>query len=287
MRRYLAGAVVRWFFLFWLRSHLLSFIPRHSTHYHRYRHIHIMAYSSSLLVSLGLLSLLASNNPFTSSFSLSGHHSGRLFRLVSFPSPPTSSTHHYHHVHCRRPTRAFSHIVALPSSSSSRSSSGDTPVTITITTLITCTIDRITNNVIMSSSSPPTLLTYEILSEQNATTTNAIIEHYTSPPSSSPNDNTSASSFLRLSESEGASILRRDDEDGSKLQKGIDVAKDKGVLDPNFVPEKYITIDVLGKSPEDVANEILQFVKEDGGVGSGGGVVVLCGLSGTGKVRKY
>jgi len=139
----------------------------------------------------------------------------------------------------------------------------------------------------MSSSSPPTILTYDILSEQNATTTNAIIEHYTSPPSSSPNDNTSASSFLRLSESEGASILRRDDEDGSKLQKGIDVAKDKGVLDPNFVPEKYISIDVLGKSPEDVANEILQFVKEDGGVGSGGGVVVLCGLSGTGKVRKY
>ena len=68
------------------------------------------------------------------------------------------------------------------------------------------------------------------------------------------------------------------------------MAKAKGVLDPKFVPEEYISVDVLGKSPEDVANEILHFVRqEDGGVegggGGGGGVVVLCGLSGTGKVR--
>ncbi len=71
------------------------------------------------------------------------------------------------------------------------------------------------------------------------------------------------------------------------------MAKAKGVLDPNFVPEEYISVDVLGKSPEDVANEILHFVRQDGGGGveggggggGGGGVVVLCGLSGTGKVR--
>ncbi len=64
------------------------------------------------------------------------------------------------------------------------------------------------------------------------------------------------------------------------------MAKAKGVLDPKFVPEEYISVDVLGKSPEDVANEILHFVRqEDGGGGGGGGVVVLCGLSGTGKVR--
>lgn len=136
-------------------------------------------------------------------------------------------------------------------------------------------------------SSPNTLVTYDILSKQNATTTNAIIEHYTSESSSKSN----TEAFLGLSESEGSSILRRDDEDGSKLQKGIDVAKAKGVLDPNFVPEEYISIDVLGKSPEDVANEILHFVRQDGDgggrgvVGGEGGVVVLCGLSGTGKVR--
>jgi putative ribosome biogenesis GTPase RsgA len=37
----------------------------------------------------------------------------------------------------------------------------------------------------------------------------------------------------------------------------------------------------LGKSPEDVADEILVRVREQEGEG---GVVVLCGLSGTGKV---
>eukprot|EP00571_Detonula_confervacea_P009093 CAMPEP_0172316972 /NCGR_PEP_ID=MMETSP1058-20130122/30153_1 /TAXON_ID=83371 /ORGANISM="Detonula confervacea, Strain CCMP 353" /LENGTH=316 /DNA_ID=CAMNT_0013031415 /DNA_START=292 /DNA_END=1242 /DNA_ORIENTATION=- len=111
-------------------------------------------------------------------------------------------------------------------------------------------------------------LTYTILSEQNATTTNAIINHYSASPD-----------FLTLSKSEGDDILQRDDEDASKLQKGIDIAKDKGVLDPNFVPEEYISIDVLGKNPEEVADEILGTVRKS----TGGGVVVLCGLSGTGK----
>lgn len=111
-------------------------------------------------------------------------------------------------------------------------------------------------------------LTYKILSQQNATTTNAIIEHYAFSPD-----------FGTLALAEGDDILQRDDEDGEKLQKGVDIAKDKGVLDPNFVPEEYITIDVLGKSPEGVADEILSIVRES----SGPPVVVLCGLSGTGK----
>jgi len=115
-------------------------------------------------------------------------------------------------------------------------------------------------------------LTYDILTQQNATTTNAIIDHYSS-----------SANFIQLATAEGNGILQRDDEDGEKLQKGIDIAKDKGVLDPNFIPEEYITIDVLGKSPEDVANEILSFVRG----GSGPPVVVLCGLSGTGKVSRY
>lgn len=113
-------------------------------------------------------------------------------------------------------------------------------------------------------------LTFETLSEQNATTTNAIIEHYAA-----------SDDFSTLAKSEGDGILARDDEDASKLQKGIDIAKEKGVLDPNFVPEEYISIDVLGKSPGDVADEILGTVRK-GGEGKGG-VVVLCGLSGTGK----
>lgn len=123
-------------------------------------------------------------------------------------------------------------------------------------------------------------LTHATLSAQNATTTNAIIDHYSS--SDAPN----SKAFLALSKYEGDGILQRDDEDASKLQKGIDLAKEKGVLDPNFVPEEYIKVDVLGKSPEDVADEILGRVRKGGEGGTGGGgVVVLCGLSGTGKVR--
>ncbi len=116
---------------------------------------------------------------------------------------------------------------------------------------------------------PPPPLTHAILSEQNATTTNAIIGHYASSPD-----------FAALSELEGAGILMRDVEDASKLQRGVDIARGKGVLDPDFVPEEYISIDVLGKSPEDVADEILGIVRgggEGGGAG-GGGVGGLCGL---------
>ena len=115
-------------------------------------------------------------------------------------------------------------------------------------------------------------ITYSVLAEQNATTTNEIIDHYESN-----------SAFQSLSKSEGDSTLRRDCEDGEKLQRGIDLARERGVLDPNFVPENYISIDVLGKTPDQVADEILGTVKESSKGGSGGGLVILCGLSGTGK----
>lgn len=113
-------------------------------------------------------------------------------------------------------------------------------------------------------------LSYSLLAEQNANTTNAIIQHFATNPS-----------FLSLSSLEGEQILQRDEEDAQKLQKGIEYAKSKGVIDPNFVAEEYIIIDVLGKSPDDVADEILTKVRSQEGEG---GVVVLCGLSGTGKV---
>ena len=50
------------------------------------------------------------------------------------------------------------------------------------------------------------------------------------------------------------------------------------MIDPNFVPEEYITVDVLGKNPEEVAEDILLKVRAEDSK-----VVVLCGLSGTGK----
>ena len=111
-----------------------------------------------------------------------------------------------------------------------------------------------------------------MLKKQNAETSNALITEFSASPD-----------FLTLSKREGDLILQRDQEDAEKLQVDIDYAKDKGVIDTNFVPEPYGSIlDVLGKSPEDVSNEILSYVN-DGKYGDSGSVIVLCGLSGTGK----
>ena len=111
-------------------------------------------------------------------------------------------------------------------------------------------------------------ISYDLLSKQNAETSTALIAHY--------EDN---NDFTALSTKEGADILARDNEDAEKLQVGIDYAKKKGVIDPNFVPEEYITIDVLGKTPSLVADEILAEM----GKKEGESVIVICGLSGTGK----
>jgi len=116
-----------------------------------------------------------------------------------------------------------------------------------------------------------TTITRALLSEQSAAATNAIIDRYGTDVH-----------FLSLSQSEGDATLRRDNEDGEKLQRGIDLAKERGVLDPDFVPEEYVSVDVLGKTPSQVADEILVRVDDSAG-GSAGRLVILCGLSGTGK----
>ena len=120
----------------------------------------------------------------------------------------------------------------------------------------------------MSSSSG---INYALLSQQNAATSNAIIDLYSD-----------SSEFAKLSKVEGDAILQRDREDGEKLQVGIDYAKSKGVIDPNYVPEPYVQIDVLGKTPDQVCEEILETVQKQ--KSDSGSVIVLCGLSGTGKV---
>jgi cytidylate kinase len=114
-------------------------------------------------------------------------------------------------------------------------------------------------------------ISYSLLKKQNAETSNALIAEFTSSPE-----------FLSLSKREGDLILQRDLEDAEKLQVGIDYAKEKGVIDPDFVPEPYVSIDVLGKSPEDVSNQIITYV-DNHKDGNSGSVIVLCGLSGTGK----
>ena len=119
-------------------------------------------------------------------------------------------------------------------------------------------------------------ISYELLKKQNAETSNAIIDHWAT-----------SGDFAKLSKFEGDLTVARDQEDADKLQVGIDYAKEKGVIDPKYVPEPYVNLDVLGKTPDTVAEEILEQVNKASGGGDGatGSVIVLCGLSGTGKVR--
>lgn len=122
----------------------------------------------------------------------------------------------------------------------------------------------------MSTSTP---LTYSILAQQSAETSNALM--------GALENNTD---FDKLASYEGNLTVQRDTEDAQKLQVGIDYAKQKGVIDPNFVPSPYIEIDVLGKPPSQVADEIIQTVQpKDSSDHKSGSVIVLCGLSGTGK----
>lgn len=84
--------------------------------------------------------------------------------------------------------------------------------------------------------------------------------------------------FVELARADGADILARDQEDADKLARGIDIAIEKGVLE-KINPAPYTKIDVLGKTAEQVADEIIGNLGPD----FAGGVLVLVGLSGTGK----
>ncbi len=46
-------------------------------------------------------------------------------------------------------------------------------------------------------------------------------------------------------------------QDARKLVAGIQIAIDKGVIDGSYQPEPYISVDVKGKSADDVADEII------------------------------
>lgn len=112
-------------------------------------------------------------------------------------------------------------------------------------------------------------LSKEVLDRQNADTTNQIIKVL-------ENDN----HFLFLSGFEGEQIFTRDKEDESKLAAGIQIGIDRGTLSADNKCEPYKTIDVLGKTPQEVVDVILADVGEAAKTGS---LIVLCGLSGTGK----
>ncbi|CAD7949524.1 unnamed protein product [Amoebophrya sp. A25] len=85
--------------------------------------------------------------------------------------------------------------------------------------------------------------------------------------------------FCKISEAEQTDIISRDEQDAQALRAGITFAQDKGVL-PKIEPAPYAKINVLGKSADEVADCI---IKDLGEGATKGCVLVLVGLSGTGK----
>jgi cytidylate kinase len=87
--------------------------------------------------------------------------------------------------------------------------------------------------------------------------------------------------FTRLSEAEGNLIIQRDKEDDEKLAVGIRLAVDKKVLPADPHVSAVTKISVVGKTADEVASELLE--KLDKNQDGSGLVIVLQGLSGTGK----
>jgi len=84
--------------------------------------------------------------------------------------------------------------------------------------------------------------------------------------------------FQELAKKELDDIVKRDAEDAEKLAAGVQQAIDKGVLPGDLPPPAYENVDVLGKTADQVADEILSKLPKEGGC-----VMILVGLSGTGK----
>jgi len=110
-------------------------------------------------------------------------------------------------------------------------------------------------------------LSTDVLKAQDDKTSAAIIEFL-------KDDQT----FLALAKKEMELILARDQEDGEKLQIGVNEAIKKGVLPGDLAPPEYKMVDVKGKQAAEVADEIIAQLPKEGGC-----VVVIVGLSGTGK----
>lgn len=108
-----------------------------------------------------------------------------------------------------------------------------------------------------------------VLALQDSVTSTAIIDAYTHDEA-----------FRKVSERLCKEIIDRDNEDGEKLQKGIQYAIDKGVLPAKVDVEPTTKVTVSGKTAVEVADEI---IKALGDAPSKGCVMTLQGLSGTGK----
>jgi len=112
-------------------------------------------------------------------------------------------------------------------------------------------------------------LAWEILSKQDSTTSSAIIDIFGS-----------SAAFNEVSKKTTEGILARDAEDEDKLAAGIKIAVDKEVIPADIKVDPINKIDVIGKTADAVADEMLAIIGEAAKTGC---VITLQGLSGTGK----
>jgi len=120
-----------------------------------------------------------------------------------------------------------------------------------------------------AAAAPPPPLSRAVIEAGDSATTTAIISAFAG-----------SAAFKAFAQAEMEDILRRDAEDGDKLAAGIAMAVEKGVLQADPPVEPLTKVDVLGKTADAVAQEIVAAL---GSAPSAGCVVVLQGLSGTGK----
>ena len=111
------------------------------------------------------------------------------------------------------------------------------------------------------------MLTAAALRAQDATTSEAVIAQLRG-----------AAAFDALAAAEAADTAARDRADDEKLQAGVDLAVAKGVLPAGLVPAPYHAIAVEGKTTDEITAEIIARLPAGEGA-----VIVLVGLSGTGK----
>ncbi|KNH06226.1 hypothetical protein XU18_2731 [Perkinsela sp. CCAP 1560/4] len=96
-------------------------------------------------------------------------------------------------------------------------------------------------------------------------------------------------SFHQLSVVEGNALMERDCLDREKLRDGISYAINQGILPPNGNMNAPQQICIMGKSSEDICDEIIRAVAAHRDAKGNGQIISLQGLSGTGKgttVRK-
>jgi len=112
------------------------------------------------------------------------------------------------------------------------------------------------------------MLSFKLLSAEDDVTSNTVMKCFAS-----------IGAFNEQSAKVTKEIQQRDQDDADKLQTGVDADVELGVL-PKLDAPTYMQIDVLGKSADEVAGIMLE---KCGTAVDTGCVIVLVGLSGTGK----